>query len=494
VAAVKEPGKFVWWIAPTLVLVSLWILGCWIPDHQKVAQADQEKNAGDRRTTFLSSGPGPYNILDQHPTSNVPYPNAFLSKKLPNAGAGGPTHLMPKSDLIVAEMMSSGDSYSQGSAFNLLEAPGFGPGGQTYYATPGQNDGNHNTLYYGHATDPTYTLSGCSYGGTGLNGMTFHAPSGALSTMGFNCTRGDPASCFDKELAVWDQTTNKIFSFYNLYPGLPPCSGNCTLNVPNGYCAEADWATDKGYGNQINTASISPFGGTTRIAELCGDLPCSGSKFGHIHHHLRLLHLCSDTGGGTYPARQVFPDVIYGNTAYLCSDLKAKLDTIFNYANMPPNGALVFLDYTQAQLDCMDPTKAACPGISKLSAWQFPLIEAMVLYGGTLEDTGPYGGVYTSAIESEQALVWSETHGHPGAEAIATSFTHWLTANCTGSNCQHTTSSLPLSGDRWNLEPFVGISNTSDGRDVLHHMHLADPCVAIAMAGLPSYNGVKACP
>jgi len=429
---------------------------------------------------------GPYTILNQPSPANIPYPSAFLSKQLPNAGQGGPTdHLMPNSALIVNEMMRSGDSFGQGSAFDLLSAPGFGPGGQTYYASPGQNDGNHNALYYGQASDPVYTLQGCTGGGSAFNGHTMHAPSGAQSSMGFNCTGGNPASCFDKELEIWDQTTNKIFGFYDLYPGLPACHGACTLNVPNGYCAEADRTADKGYGNQINTGTISPFGGTTRIEELCGSLPCSGSNFGHINHHLRLLHLCSDTGGGVYPSKQVFPDVEAGNTAYTCSDLKSQLDSTFQYSYMPPNGALVFLDYTQAELDCFDPTKSACGGIKKLPAWQFPLIEAMTLYGGTLEDTGPYGGVYTSAIESEQAYQWYDSHGYPGAQGIADSFTNWLTANCTGSNCQHFRSSSPLSNDRWNLEPFAGLSSTSDGRDVIHHMHIADPCVAEGLAGVP---------
>ncbi len=428
---------------------------------------------------------GPYNILNQQPTSNVPYPSAFLSQRLPNAGQGGPTdHLMPNSDLIVSEMMSLGDAWSQGTAFNLLNAQGYGPGGATFYASVGQNDGNHNALYYGQASDPVYTLAGCTQGSKIFNGMSFHAPSGALSTMGFSCSGGNPASCYDKELSVWDQTTNKVFSFYDLYPGLPACTGSCTLNVPNGYCAEADWTTDKGYGNQVNTATISPFGGTTRIAEICGGLPCTGSNFGHINHHLRLLHLCSDTGGGTYPSKVVFPDVNSWDTAYTCSDLRAQVDSTFSYSYMPPNGALVFLDYTQDQLNCFDPTKPACAGIGKLPAWQFPLIEAMTLYGGVLEDTGNYGGVQTMAIESEQAYVWSESNGYPGAKAIADSFTNWLTTNCTGSNCQHFNSSYPLSNDRWNMEPFAGISSTSDGKDILHHMHIADPCVAEGMAGV----------
>src|SRR5207248_769511 len=143
----------------------------------------------------------------------------------------------------------------------------------------------------------------------------------------------------------------------------------------------------------------------------------AGNGLGHINHMLRLLHLCSDTGGGTYPSKKVFPANNGGYPAFTCLGIKSgdpaygltQQDSTFRYTYMPPGGALVFLDYTQADLDCFNPNLPACSGITKLARWQYPIIEALTLYGGTLEDTGPYGGIMTTAWESEASYYWYET-------------------------------------------------------------------------------------
>jgi len=403
-----------------------------------------------------SAAQGPYTILNPPPLSDRHFPIAYYNQQLPNAGSGGPlNHLMPNSANVVGTVMRNGGSslVTGGGAWN----------------TPGTDDHQHRPVYYGQASDPVYQVSGCTGPGAFVNGMKFHAPPGALYNQ----------SDSDEEIVIWDQPTGNIFQFYNWQGqlSLPACSGTianpCNYNRSNGYCSAMNRGSGSGVGagTGASTAGLAPMGNIIRIAEIV--------NAGHINHGIRLVTTCNDTNNGLYPSKVVFPANQSGGTpANSCAAAGVSA------SNRPPNGSLFFLDYTQAQLDCFDPSKPACSGINKLASWQFMLIEAMTLYGGTIEDTGNGSGLSTPGIESEQPYFFYQTHGYPGAQAQAEAFTNYMNAHCSGASCSIVTRSAPHSLVQWSINTWAGISNVNGG-DVIAHMHVADPCVAIGLQGLP---------
>lgn len=398
---------------------------------------------------------GQFTILSQHPVSNRPYPSAYYNQQLPNAGAGGPlTHLMPNSANVVNTVMTNGGG-------SLLTGSGA-------WNTPGLDDEQHRPFYFGQSTDPVYQVSGCTGTGANANGQKFHAPPGARYSQ----------SDSDEELVIWDQTTNMMFQFYN-WSGqlsLPACSGTlsspCNYNRPNGYCSAVNSVTGSGVngGGGASTAGLAPMGNIIRLTEIV--------NVGHINHGLRGVTTCNDTNNGLYPSKTVFPANDGGTAANSCAAAGVSA------SNRPPNGALFFLDYTSAQLDCFNPAKASCAGIAKLATWQFMLIEAATLYGITIEDTGPGNSIALPGIESEQAYEFYDSHGYPGAQTVATGFTNYMNAHCSGPSCSIITRSAPHSLVQWNINAWAGISPVNGG-GVTSHMHVADPCVALGLQGLP---------
>jgi hypothetical protein len=406
--------------------------------------------------SVAASAQGQYSALNLPQVTNRPYPKAYYNQKLPNAGNGGPTnHLMPNSDTMVNTVMHNPNGGS------LITTTG-------YWHTPGLDDFGSRAIYYGQASDPVYQVSGCTGSGAFVNGQKFHAPSGAKFTQ----------SDSDENFTLWDQTTDMVFSFYNwaARESLPACSGTlsspCDFHRENGYCSAQNRSTGSGVnsGGGASTAGLSPIGNNVLLAEIL---------IGHIRHGLRAFLWCNGTANGLYPGRTVFPANPGGTSAQTCPAAGLS-DT-----NRPPNGSLFFLDYTQAQLDCFDPSKPVCSGITKMATWQFAAIEAMTLYGVTAEDTGNGTGlgITGGAIESEQAYEFYETHGYPGAQTVATNFTNYMNAHCSSPTCSITTRSLPHSLSQWNLSGWNNISLVG-GKDVVGHMHIADPCVAMGLQGL----------
>jgi hypothetical protein len=397
---------------------------------------------------------GQYTILNQPPVSVRPYPSAYYNQQLPNAGAGGPlNHLMPNSANVVNTVMTNGGG-------SLMTGSGA-------WNTPGTDDQQHRALYFGQSTDPVYQVSGCKGTGANVNGQKFHAPPGALYSQ----------SDSDEEIVIWDQTTNTMFQFYNWSDqlSLPACSGSlsspCTYTRSNGYCSAVNSVTGSGVngGGGGSTAGLAPFGNIIRLTEIV--------NVGHINHGLRAVTTCNDTNNGLYPSKTVFPASDGGTPANNCAAAGVSA------TNRPPNGSLFFLDYTFAQLDCFNPAKPACAGISKLATWQYMLIEAATLYGITIEDTGNNSSLSLPGIESEQAYAFYDSHGYPGAKALADQFTNYMNANCSAPSCSIVTRSAPHSLVQWSLNGWAGISNVNGG-GVVAHMHVADPCVALGLQGL----------
>jgi hypothetical protein len=220
----------------------------------------------------------------------------------------------------------------------------------------------------------------------------------------------------------------------------------------------ADRATDSGYGNPgagYATNGLSPGAGLIRVQELIQ---------GQINHALVLNTGCTN---GTV----VFPNLYSYNTASVCS----------NKTNRPPNGALVFLDYTPTQLTTLK---------AQLPAWQYPIIAAMSKYGGYISDTGSSPGsrsIEPSRIESGQS------YKYYGKTDPMWSF---MAKNC-GVGCKLGTHSLspPYSSYVYSLSVFANIPNlpgpscSSSACGVVQHMHIANPCIAKGLAGLSAAQG-----
>ena len=131
----------------------------------------------------------------------------------------------------------------------------------------------------------------------------------------------------------------------------------------------------------------------------------------------------------------------------------------------PKHGALYFLDYTDEQIESMG-----------LPAWQKPMIVAMAHYGGYVGDTwGMNHGTLPSRFE--------------GADAFATAgidcpIFKWLDGQ-RGVRTHTDAGSLVYTGGWWeNLGNYTGVNCKVVPCGVLHHMHVADECVPLGMAGL----------
>ncbi len=392
-------------------------------------------------TTALSS------ISSQEAITNVVYPQSLVSKPLPSDKM---SHLLSNSASIVATALSDGGNTP---AYDY---------GQTYASTPGVNDMGGVPVYYATSNDPVYTIKSCTYHGSGTRnpiGLSFHMPSGAQfsgNPNGGGCSYG---SCMDQFLVVWDQTQDVLFSSYSYgssNPALPACSGHCYISLY--YCGMADRATDSGYGNAgagYATNGLSPEAGTIRAQELIQ---------GQINHAILLNTGCTN-------GKVVFPNQSSANTAAVCS----------NTTNRPPNGALVFLDYTPTQLATLK---------TQLPAWQYPIIAAMSTYGGYISDTG--GSVGTRSIEPSR-IESGQAYKYYGTTSPLYTF---LSGVC-GNGCRMGLKSPtpPKSAQVYTLNVFANIPNlpgpscSGSACGITQHMHIADSCVARGLAGLSSSQG-----
>jgi hypothetical protein len=132
----------------------------------------------------------------------------------------------------------------------------------------------------------------------------------------------------------------------------------------------------------------------------------------------------------------------------------------------PKHGSLYFLDYTDEQIEAMN-----------LPAWQKPVVVAMSHYGGYVGDTGghQYDGTQPSRIE--------------GAEAYATAgiecpIFKWLEGQGVP---HHIDSGSTVYTGGWfeHLGSHTGVNCPDNPCGVLEHVHIADECVPLGMAGLP---------
>jgi hypothetical protein len=405
-------------------------------------------NTGDADTAVDCTGP--FSLEHQQPVECLPYPGSLWNKPLP---ADVLSHKAANSDEVVAATFTDNGKLTypwtleQGLVIvSTATSDGMDP--------PDPNA----PLYYGQASDPVYKLEACPKARPASDphcavGKTFHAPSAAP----FNYWGNDSA------LVVWDQTNNTIFNLYesrSYWVKLPQCPGDggagtdadpCRVSVD--YCDQSNWSTDPGFYIYNGGDSLGNGGWAThdRGAEMIK---------GSIHHAQYLQTVC--TNGFVFPS---------GGPTLACSDALDK-------TNKPPQGALLFFDYTTDQLAVI---KNQVPG------WQYVLLEAMTVYGGYIgETTGhhPFG----VGIRNFEGPAAYQRAGLPYALG------QWLLA------FPHTppaTQTQPLAcydrdaGHECEFSIYMGIPLLTGPRcpdepcDVSMHLHMADPCVAKGLAGRP---------
>ena len=290
------------------------------------------------------------------------------------------------------------------------------------------DDWNAFPRYYAGAADPIYrldTASSTSLSCVSFDGSFVRIPSGACLSQSQ-----------DHGMLVWDQTTNKTLGLYWFdSPGqycLPPCSGttestacplawlrNCGVSDYTLGPAYADGVTVWGWG--ADSLGNPPWSLHLRHRELID---------GIVQHPLVATTGC--TTGHVFPA--------FGNT-FQCSDLGAPPG--------PPNGALVFLDYSDAEIEAMN-----------LPAWQEPLVRAAARYGIYISDTN--GSTHLDIN------IRTEGYGAYERAGITSPINAWLEA-------QGLTQDIR---GRYAI-PFLDLPGVGA------HLHMAHECVALGLAQKP---------
>jgi hypothetical protein len=369
------------------------------------------------------------------------------------------SHLAPNSDTIAKCVLNDCGN----------DVPHTAWGFSTFDDKTGVNDGDE-PLYYSTASDPYYVYtSACDHPAAGAYnpvGIPFHAPNDALYSTGAS----------DQFFTVWDQTTDKVIAGYNSSYGftgrsIGACPGNGHLGtktdpcpiVGQHYCSISDWSDPAGYGiTGGDSLGSGGYATHARIQEFIA---------GVIPHAIYLQSTC--TVGHVFPAN--------GDT-FQCSG---------NLVDHGPEGALYFLDYTDAQIAAMNAPD-----------WQKAVITAMSRYGGYVGDTtGGYGdGLGGWRLEGPAAYTYSgvPNPGTPFWQARQNATTGNVYCGPHTEQGKTTTQCnirfLNLVDQATNaLIRMTGPGGTDSsghscaiapGCDLSGHIHLADACVAKGLAGV----------
>jgi hypothetical protein len=235
------------------------------------------------------------------------------------------------------------------------------------------------------------------------------------------------------------------------------------------YCGISNWDTDPGFAiGGDDSLGNGGFATHIRVSEMIS---------GHIPH---AIQVAADCGNGS----RVFPH--YSSAAACGPDA----------TNRPPFGALFFLDYTQAQLDTLQ---------MQLPSWQFAIIEAMTKYGGYFGDTISPGNDTPTHYPSPALWGFEGAGGYILQGGMTSSPLYdWLNTNPAFAPTTDPTNgirtlplacySVPWQGGTftgcdmapWVMIPALTGPNCMMGTcDISQHMHIADPCVALGLAGQP---------
>ncbi len=408
---------------------------------------------------------GTYTLTHQPPVTWVPYSanaNSISGKKLPGD--------------IMSHLMSNGNTWIKnliGPAANHAY-PQVG-----YWNSRGQSATNDSSVpfYYSSKDNPQarWYKIGTRY---------FLAPNNAQYSL--------QANGGDENIAGWDQTTGILYQFYlwntsSTHPwtlgscGCTYAQGTgcaCTVNTGSGQ-ATGYPATDKDWGiSTSNPSGLAAWVGLDREYELLyGEQNNPATAFNHA---TELGHYCTGS-----QVTHVFPT---STTGCICGSSPDCTPTANSNA-MPPNGALVFLDYTDAQIASMS-----------LPNWRKALVYQMAHYGGYLDVTGgtPLGLTWGDQLH-EGSRAWVYYNQQPAWTGGNDPFLTYMAAHYSGWSVSGGGSAYVFGSDgvdiprmtcqRGTCPANTDIEGNSCNRGLgcyfSGHIHIAAECVALAYANQP---------
>lgn len=355
------------------------------------------------------------------------------------------------------------------------------------FHTPGSSDVGQMPVTYGQSSDPWWKIPLASCGSSplhlecGISGtvgyagdpsqsdgaIRFHAPIGTRWT-------GHAGTGNDSFMNVWDQTTNYRFQFYK-------SSGPNNNSLVQSSCTGADAANacavpGGGYSVQVVTNSATG-ADVYRISNSSDSLHNANQGLlirhaeliaGTINHAIYLNMPCENTGN-------VFPALVNGSgQAFECADWAGHTSEA---STAPYHGQLFFVDYSDAEITAM----------AGIGAVHKTILKALAHYGGYAGDTSTVQLVFPTRIESMQA--WYDSGvacGTPGTPCGDNTPVATARANVPvldylmddGLTCSIDGSTLCKMTVDLDTTPLVG------GTGIASHIHLADPCIPLGMAGL----------
>jgi hypothetical protein len=353
------------------------------------------------------------------------------------------------------------------------------------WATPGSDDYGR-TLYYAQPTDPYFNLNqSCEYT-KNINGPAFRAPDQAPYSNTYRTDYGNGGA--DSDIRVFDPSSNVIAGGYtnwnsytsNMLVGSSNAQSpmGTKMNVGSGcglaknIWTDQDWGSPNGWSNSQGaegSANWAPMATVVRNDELMQGL---------VAHALTWLVSCDGhyTGsGGTYnDATHVFPA---NADTWICSS---------GTEPMPPNGALLYLDYTPAQIAAMN-----------LPAWQKIFLSAASTYGGYFGVSSRQAAIAISGQEGTESglayqwqtggtLSFPPDNGEKGftiSGGTPDPVFDYLASQGVPCNKGSGSSACKYPMNAWaNIPALTGPSCPSTPCSVGQHWHMADPCVAAGLA------------
>jgi hypothetical protein len=305
--------------------------------------------------------------------------------------------------------------------------------------------------YYATANDPWYyTGNSCDYETPGVRAY-FHCSN--------NAAFGGSTS--DQYISCWDQAQGLIFESYASNKGAGASLGNstcpgtgpssCAKQIPGvSGCSIERSAVDAD--RQIGTFSALGYTigknlSSIGTASLAAVLRLNELSVGDIRHALQLNVPCIGTTAFPFPG--ISPNS-YCNPAS---------------ANAPVPGMLFFLDYTPAEILAMN-----------IPTWQKGILTAWSKYGAYIDQTGGAGfSIASGGLEAPDAYFYYEgSTASPLASLCAQS----------GFSCANSGASRNAIAYMFaNIPAVSGPNCPSSTCTVDRHIHLADQCVAKALAG-----------
>ena len=379
--------------------------------------------------------------------------------------------------------------------------------GTLLFASPGNSD-NEDAFYYSCAGLPVCSTAD-PYGSviastpTGNQTIVFRFPSGA------KFPEGSPAGSGNEcQITVWDQSTGWVVGFYRSgscagSAALPVASGcgsttATACSIPTGeVSASANLFTAQDYG-YYGSGSTSPQS-SDQFAPAAGMLRHEELVNGTINHAFIFTVDCVSAGTLSGTINYIFP-VLRGGYLGKCGLSGFGADN----ADRPPAGALLFTDYTTAQLATI---------CASVPTWQCTMLTTMSTYGGYVGITSAAG--VNLSMRGNEELESSEAwkYYNPSAPCAFTAGTNcyndtfwgWATVqngfdgtfNISHTGCFGGSGTNPST---WrcegafltNIPELPGWAGSTDveGNDCSvkcypsGHIHMADKCIAQGYAGV----------